>query len=248
MAKKKAVKKAATKTKPALDYDPQIRCKFDKMVLIDAIRPHPDNPNKHTPEQIARFIEILKYTGTRRPFRISKRSNFLIAGHGQLEAYRAIGWKKCPVEYQDYEDEQQEYADIVADNSLATWAQMDLSVISSKIMGFGESFNTDFLGIDGFAFDPATFAFPEQIGQNERTKDERTDQFMASQSRNIILVYSLAEFGRVTELLQEIMKHRRFDSFSDAISAILEEYARDIRKQNGGGRKKTVVQKAAERN
>lgn len=246
MAKKKnppAKKKVPAKAKA----DPKLKCSFTKMIPIDQIKPWPENPNRHSQEQIQRFSEILKYQGTRRPFRISKRSDLLTVGHGQLEAYKLNGWTMCPVDYQDYEDEAQEFADVVADNNLGAWAQMDLESVSAQVQKIGKDFNLNYLGIDGFTLDPNEIIFPDQRGHNELTKDERTTEYMAAQSRNIILVYSLLEFNRVTELLAEIMKAKSFETFSDAVKTILEEYASNLRKKTVNQRK-AAISSAAERN
>lgn len=206
--------------------DPKIKCSYVKMVPITQLKPHPDNPNLHTPEQLSAFAEVLRFQGTRRPFRVSKRSGYMTAGHGQLEAYKINGWNMCPVDLQDYDDDKQEYADLVADNSLAAWATLDLDAVHKQVATLGKKFDPAMLGIDGFSVQPVELSYPEQRGNNELTKDEKTTEYLASQSRNIILVYSLPDFGRVTELLKEIMQHRSFETFSDAVKTILEEYAR----------------------
>lgn len=242
MAKRKVidpVKSKANKKLPAVKpppqpggtTDPKIRCRYARLVPISKIRPYPNNPNIHTAAQASVFAGILKAQGTRRPFRVSKLSGYLTAGHGQLEAYKINGWDMCPVDDQDYDDAQQEFADVVADNSLATWAQLDLDLVQKQIHDFGKDFDVNMLGVDGFSLDPQTITYPETRANNELTKDEKTTEYMAAQSRNIILVYSLPEFSRVTATLAEIMKVKSFESFSDAVSNIVEEYARGLSKK-----------------
>jgi len=50
-------------------------------------------------------------------------SGYITAGLGLLAAGRMGGQKSLPVNYQDYESEEQEFADLVADNSIAAWAE-----------------------------------------------------------------------------------------------------------------------------
>jgi glycosidase len=132
-----------------------IRCAHDKIVPISSLNLHPKNRNKHPVEQIKRLAEILKYQGWRYPVKVSLRSGFVTAGHGRIAAAHMNGWTDVPVNYQEYESEDQEYADLVADNAIASWAELDLSGINIDIVDFGPDFNIDLLGIDGFTVDVA---------------------------------------------------------------------------------------------
>ena len=59
------------------------------------------------------------------------------------------------MEYQDYENEDQEYADVVSDNSIASWAELDLSLINLEVPSLGPDFDIDLLGIKNFEIEPA---------------------------------------------------------------------------------------------
>ena len=131
-----------------------IRCSYDKLVPLKDIKPNPKNPNIHSPEQIKRLAEILKYQGIRKPLIVSKQSGLLITGHGTLEAIKLNGWKEAPVSYQDFEDSDQEYAHMVADNSLASWAQLDLMQVNLEIPELGPDFDVSMLGLKNFSIDP----------------------------------------------------------------------------------------------
>lgn len=129
-----------------------IRCPYDKLVPLKDIKPNPKNPNIHSPEQIKRLAEILKYQGIRKPLIVSNQSGLLITGHGTLEAIKLNGWKEAPVSYQDFEDTDQEYAHMIADNSLASWAELDLAAINSELPELGP-IDIDLLGINNFVID-----------------------------------------------------------------------------------------------
>ena len=60
-----------------------------------------------------------------------------------------------PVNYQDYEDETQEYADLQADNAIASWAELDFSGINADLGDLGPDFDIDLLGIKNFEIDVA---------------------------------------------------------------------------------------------
>lgn len=124
-------------------------------ISCDELKPHPKNPNKHSKDQIKRLAEILRYQGFRSPIQVSNRSGFIIVGHGRLEAAKEMGLTKVPVSYQDFTDDEQEYAHMVADNAIADWAELDLKSIGADIGDLSPDFNIDLLGIKDFEIEPA---------------------------------------------------------------------------------------------
>lgn len=138
----------------------QVNCLYDKLVPISELKPHPKNRNAHPQDQIERLAKILKYQGWRYPIKVSKRSGYITSGHGRLAAALLNAWDTVPVNYQDYESEEQEYADLQADNAIASWAELDLSGINTDLSTLGPDFDLDLLGIKAFSlnpeFDPGT--------------------------------------------------------------------------------------------
>lgn len=132
----------------------KIRCSHDALVLVDDLKPHPRNRNKHPQDQIERLAKVLEYQGWRYPVKISTRSSFVTAGHGRIEAAKLLGWTEVPVNFQDYDDEEMEYLDVIADNSIASWAELDLASINVDIGELGP-FNLDLLGLKNFTVDVA---------------------------------------------------------------------------------------------
>lgn len=131
----------------------KVHCKFDQMVQVSELKAHPKNRNTHPPDQIERLAQILKYQGWRCPIKVSKRSGYITSGHGRLMAAHQNGWNGVPVNYQDYETDEQEYADLIADNSVASWAELDLKAINMDLADLGPDFNIDLLGIKDFTLD-----------------------------------------------------------------------------------------------
>jgi len=129
------------------------RAKEIALVPLKEIKLNPNNRNKHSPEQIAQFVKILKYQGFRNPGVISNRSGILIAGEGRYLALKEIGATHMPCTYQDFEDEEQEYLYGVSDNAIASQAELDLSAIHVDIGQMGP-FDLDLLGIKDFQFEP----------------------------------------------------------------------------------------------
>ncbi len=133
----------------------KINCLHDGLKNIVDLKPNPKNMNKHPAEQIARLAKILEYQGWRYPVKVSKQSGFVTSGHGRIEAAKLNGWTQVPVNFQDYDDEDQEYADLVADNSIASWAELDLSLINLEIQNLGPDFDIEMLGLKDFKIDIA---------------------------------------------------------------------------------------------
>lgn len=119
------------------------------------LTPHPKNRNKHSKEQIERLCQILKYQGWRYPIKVSRLSGYITSGHGRREAAIKMGLTEVPVSFQEYESEEQEYADVIADNAIASWSELDMSGINFDLPELGPDFDIDLLGIKDFVLEPA---------------------------------------------------------------------------------------------
>jgi hypothetical protein len=142
----------AKKTKP--EPKAKTRCAYQKMVPIAELLPNPKNRNRHPAEQIARLAQIIEYQGFRHPIVVSLLSGYIVAGHGRLEAAKALGLTEVPVDYQEFQSEEAEYAFLVSDNAVALWAELDLAGINADLPDLGPDFNIDMLGIKDFQLDP----------------------------------------------------------------------------------------------
>ena len=100
---------------------------------VEDLIPHPRNPNRHSEKQIALLAKILKASGFRSPIVISKRSGFIIKGHGRLESAKLAGFPQVPVDEQDYKTEAEEYADMIADNRIAELSELDNQTLKDLI-------------------------------------------------------------------------------------------------------------------
>lgn len=129
----------------------QVYCAHSRMVDPRTLRAHPLNPNDHPDEQIRLFQEVLRFNGWRRSIAVSTRSGFVTKGHGALLAALSMGLALVPVDDQAYESEEQEIADMVADNKLSEWSNMSHErmaqlmaragdgLLSAPVMGMDES-------------------------------------------------------------------------------------------------------------
>lgn len=105
-------------------------CAHDAIVDVAKLVPNPKNPNQHPDSQIQLLGRIIRQTGWRQPITVSKRSGFIVKGHGRLAAALLEGIKEAPVDYQNYTTEAEEYADLVADNRIAELAETDSKLLA----------------------------------------------------------------------------------------------------------------------
>lgn len=149
----------------------EIKCAYDELVRVCDLKAHPKNRNKHPKEQIERLCEILKYQGWRKPIVVSNRSGFITAGHGRLAAAKLLKMKEVPVDFQDYESDEVEYADVTADNAVALWAELDLSAINLDLGDLGPDFDINMLGIKDFTLDPESIK-EKELDENIKTENQ----------------------------------------------------------------------------
>lgn len=187
--------------------NPKTRITGIELVPRTNLKQHPKNPNKHSPEQIERLAQIIEYQGWRYPIKVSRLSGFVTSGNGRLQAADLRGWTHVPVSYQEYESAEQEYADLVADNSIAEWSDLDLGSVNSEIGEFGPDFDIDLLGIKGFVIEPADKGQPgcdeDEVPENIETICKLDDiwqlgrhRLMCSDSTNIDAIEKLMDGER----------------------------------------------------
>ena len=132
----------------AIAGDIPVYCSHDEIVDIMKVIPNPKNPNTHGERQIEILSQVIKAQGWRKPITVSKRSGFVVAGHGRLQAALLLKTDKVPVDYQDYATEAEEYADLVADNRIAELSEIDHEMLNSILEDIKEyeDFNFELTG------------------------------------------------------------------------------------------------------
>ena len=136
---------------------------------LTELRPNPRNPNHHPDEQIKLLAKIIETQGWRQPVKVSTRSGMIVSGHGRYQAAQLL---QCPVpvDFQDYASEEEELADLMADNRIAELAENDedmlaeilaeinLSDLPTEITGYTED---DLDGIIGSIIEEAEDPEPQ---------------------------------------------------------------------------------------
>ena len=106
-----------------------IHCAHDKLVPLAELKPHPKNPNTHPKKQIDLLAEIIRRQGWRAPVVVSKRSGFVVAGHGRLLAAKSAGLKFAPVNYQNFPTDATEIEHLLADNKIAELSETSEGIL-----------------------------------------------------------------------------------------------------------------------
>ncbi|MBC2592803.1 site-specific DNA-methyltransferase [Ruficoccus amylovorans] len=130
-----------------------IYCAHTELVDIDKLVENPRNPNQHPEAQIALLAKIIRSQGFRNPVVVSKRSGFITKGHGRLAAARLLKMPRVPVDYQDYESEAAEWADMIADNRIAELAETDDDALKALLKELDGQIDLDLTGFDEDSLD-----------------------------------------------------------------------------------------------
>ena len=123
-------------------------CANDALIPIEDAVPNPRNPNQHGERQIAMLGNIIQSNGWRQPITISRRSGFVVKGHGRLLAALKKGWTEIPVDYQEYATDAEEWSDLIADNRLAELSEMDNKLLLDLIGEMGGDAPLELTGFD----------------------------------------------------------------------------------------------------
>ncbi len=155
------------------------KCAYDELVDLVKLVENPKNPNRHPENQIELLAKIIDYQGQRSPIVVSNRSGFITKGHGRLAAIQKLGWSQAAVDFQDYDNEAQEYADVVADNKIAELAKHDdaFMIETLKELDLSPLPSLDLLGMIDFSmpeiFEPQTDedSIPEDVETRAKPGD-----------------------------------------------------------------------------
>ncbi len=146
-----------------------VHCAHDAVVEIGEIQPNPRNPNQHPTSQIDLLAKVIREQGWRAPITVSRRSGLIVRGHGRLLAAQKLGTPSAPVDWQDYDSDEAEWADLLADNRIAELAEMDRSILKDLIVELDTgALDMDLTGFDFEALEELmTAAAPEPVDLDE---------------------------------------------------------------------------------
>jgi len=121
------------KPKPNTASTIPIHCSYARLADVTSLVANPRNPNKHSDKQVALLAKVIRHQGWRAPITISKRSGFIVTGHGRLAAALLLQVEQVPIDEQDFATEADEWAHLVADNRIAELADADRGMIADLL-------------------------------------------------------------------------------------------------------------------
>lgn len=67
----------------------EVKCAYTDMVDIGSVKPHPKNPNRHPPKQVALLARMIRRVGMRQPITVSNLSGYVVRGHERVPSAEA---------------------------------------------------------------------------------------------------------------------------------------------------------------
>ena len=208
----------------------KIHCSHTELRDPTSLVEHPRNYNTHPAEQIRLLAKIIKHQGWRNPITVSKRSGFVVKGHGRLAAAMLLKTEKVPVDVQDYKDEASEVADMIADNRIAELAEADTDALKGLLLDdVFDDFDLDLTGFDAEEINSLLKSQMENDhmlhGQeNESTREEIAEAYANSDVRQILLLYGPEEYELVIEKLEIIRRTKQLETNVDVLNYLLDLY------------------------
>jgi hypothetical protein len=112
---------------------PPVWCKYDKLLAPEDVQPPAVPYREHPAWQVDLLAGIIRAAGFRRPIVISKRSGKIVKGYGIWLAAKILHVRNLPVVWQNYESEQAEILDGIADNRASELGQPNHRVIHQAV-------------------------------------------------------------------------------------------------------------------
>jgi len=171
-----------------------VYCSYDRPVdLVDLVE-HPSNPNKHGDKQIALLSKIIRNQGWRNPVIVSKRSGFIVAGHGRLAAAKLLNVEAVPVDYQDFANEAEEHAHLIADNRIAELAEIDSNELAGLLRDLEGKIDLDLTGFDEVSLDDIlTATEPEAAEVDAEPQIDKAEELQAKWKTELGQVWELGD-------------------------------------------------------
>ena len=183
----------------------QIECSHTGMANVAELVENPRNPNKHPASQIELLAKIIANQGWRSPIVISKRSGLIVKGHGRYEAALKLGLDTVPIDEQDYESEEEELADMIADNRLSELGLMERGELKNLIgeLDTGE-FDLDLTGYmeADLAAMMSEYFDPDYSILDEDGVDEKLGELTDGVKKGIVIEFKPADFEHATAVVK----------------------------------------------
>lgn len=219
------------KPKPPTASTIPVHCSYARLADVTSLIPNPRNPNKHSDKQVALLAKVIRHQGWRAPITISKRSGFIVTGHGRLAAALLLQVEQVPIDEQDFATEADEWAHLVADNRLAELADADRSIIADLLKDLDAEGEVD-MDVTGFDMDALDELMAElsQLADggsnttNGMPLNDKLDRFLNSGIAQLVLAFDKETFAEVVQTLETAKTHYTAETNSDAALEIFKRW------------------------
>jgi ParB-like chromosome segregation protein Spo0J len=169
-------------------------------VDILKIKPYEKNAKIHNQNQLDKLQESIKEFGFLSPCLIDQDFN-LIAGHGRVEAAKALGLKEVPCIFVENLTDTQRKAYILADNRLGELAEWDMELVEDELKDlYQEGFKIDLTGfeldIDLKGFDEPSEEEPDEFEDIEKQEKHYGIPYQGNKSRIADRIISVLPEGK----------------------------------------------------
>ncbi|HEY2538564.1 MAG TPA: DNA methyltransferase [Stellaceae bacterium] len=140
---------------------------------IDALKPDPANPRRHSRKQIRQIANSIATFGFNVPVLVDADLK-VIAGHGRLLACRELGWSEVPTLCLDHLSPDQARAFMIADNRLSELADWDDRLLAEQLRDLsllGLDFSIEVTGFDVGEIDLRIGALEDPPAQGDDPAD-----------------------------------------------------------------------------
>jgi len=193
-------------------------CQYTELVDTHKLVPNPRNTNQHPQRQIEVLAKLIDFQGWRHPVIVSKRSGFVVAGHGRLEAAKKLGLEKVPVDYQDFENEAQEYAFLESDNHIAKYAEFDQEKMLQNLQDFANT-------LDEYDFESLGLIDFNLLGDlppiNGASQMDKLAKYLEKDFHQIKLEYNESDYDAVVAALENYRAQNGNKTYSQIIYEVL---------------------------
>lgn len=149
-------------------------------VPVGSLRAYEGNAKRHTCEQLDAVEASIKEFGFANPvlaWHDDRGEAVIIAGHGRVEAAKALGLDEVPTVFLDHLDDAQRRALTLADNQTTMMTGWDMDTLKAELDALGDSFDMGDFGFD-FNFDLGDGGWDGTALSTEgREGDEGYDEF-----------------------------------------------------------------------
>jgi len=195
----------------------KVHCNHTAMVALADLKPYPNNPNKHTDDQLLRLAKIFEHQGVRSPAVVSIRSGFVVKGNGSIAAAKLLGMQYYPVDYQDFPDSKKERLYVVGDNQIAELSTLDTSLVKDIML----ELDAPDVDLTLMGFSPSEI---EKLLQPDNKKANRKNRATDPEFSKFELTMKHANKERWCRLLDKIRKARKLETLEEAIVILCDLY------------------------